>query len=200
MGKSLKAAIVAQALVLAMAILFLLAFLGLGVGRDHALLNISLVLAAVVGTALLLVILWRRTLLREALIRRFYVSPSWIYNHEIGYAPLARIAPDGNVFAFVIYAADALARMSYGFDVAETPTTFEPRLVIDSRIFLFHESGEDGGIVIDDWHGVLRQVDDITRGERGLSDIAAFDDAGELALLLERHEAFSTVARKGGVA
>ena len=200
MGKGLKGAIVAQVLVLAAATLFLFAFLRGDIGRDNPLLNTSLALATVTGTSLLLIVLWRRTLLREALVRRFYVSPAWIYNHEIGYAPLARIVVDGNVFAFVIYAADALAHMSYGFEVAETPTSFEPRFVIDSRIFLFHESGIDGGVVIDEWRGVLRQIVDATRGERGLTDIATFDDAGELAFLLERHGAFAALSEEGGAA
>lgn len=198
MGKGLKSAIAAQALVLGAAMLFLLAFLRWGIGRDQAFLNVSLVFVTVLTCALLLAVLWRHTLLREALVRRFYVSSDWIYNHEIGYAPLTRIAAHDNAFAFVVFAADALAHMSYGFDVAEAPASFAPRFVIDSRIFLFHEGDEDGGIVIDEWRGILRRVVDTSRGERGLTDLATFDDAGKLALLLERHGAFAPETTEGG--
>ena len=188
MRKYLKSALLVEALVLVGAVAFFVTFLLSGVGHDHPVLNVTIVLAGVVAVWFLLAILVRRTLLREALVRRFYISPDWIYNHEIGYAPLRRVIPDGNVYDFVIFAAEALAHMSYGFEVAETPASFEPRYLIESNVFLFHTTDDpddpEGGVVIDAWEGVLRAIDDPDAGEAGLRDIASFSDAGELARLL----------------
>lgn len=188
MRKYLKSAIVVEVLALTTAVAFLVAFSGFGYGRDRALLNISLALGGVTIVWLLLIILWHRTLQREVIVRRFYVSRDWIYNHEIGYAPFSRIVPEGDAYEFVTFAAEALARMSYGFEVANTPSSFVPELIIDSDVFLFHTTDDDedeDGVVVDSWEGILRKVDDPDRGERGLSDFATFSNAGELARLLE---------------
>ena len=191
MEKSLRQAVLVQALLLAASLLFLVAFFRFGLGRDHALLNIALVLLGIVAGGLLLVLLWRRTLEREMLVRRFFVSPTWIYNHEIGFAPLAQVVPDGDVYAFVTFAANALARMSYGFEVAETPDPFEPQFLIDSRVFLFHTSGDaDEGVVIDEWQGTLSRMSPAGSTEEP-AKLADFEDAGALARLLEAFGAFA---------
>ena len=191
MEKNLRSAILVHAGVLTGALLFLLAFLRFGLGHDSPLLNMALVLIGLVTVTLLLSVFWRQTLRRESMVRRFYISSEWIYNHEIGYAPLERIVPDGNVFDFVTFAADALAHMSYGFEVANPPTSFVPSFVIDSEVFLYHQSGneQDDGVVVDEWQGVLCHVDDPTLGDRGFSIIDSFENAGELADLLARNGA-----------
>ena len=197
MRKYLLSAILVEVLVLVLALAFLPAFLGLGFGRENPMLNVSLIFAAVIAVGILLFVLWRRTLLREALIRRFYVSHDWIYNHEIGYAPLKRIIPDGNVYDFVIFAAEALAHMSYGFEVADAPASFEPRYLIESNVFLFHTADDpddpEGGVVIDAWEGVLRAMVDPSKGDAGYRDIADFSNAGELAQLLAQVGATSAM-------
>ena len=203
MSKHLKGAIAVQSLVLLAALTFLLGLFRFGLGAEHPLLNISLVLAGILTAALLLSVLWQRTLLREALVRRFYISPSWIYNHEIGYAPLSQVVPDGDAYGFVLFAANALARMSYGFEVAETPQAFEPVLIIDSPTFLFHTSGEesddpDEGVVIDEWQGVLRPVESLSHGEQGLGEAVDFENAGDLAQLLQDSGILASLRDEGG--
>ena len=196
MRKYLKSALLVEALVLVAAGVFFVIFLVSGIGHDQPVLNVAIVLAGVVAVWLLMAVLIRRTLLREALVRRFYVSPDWIYNHEIGYAPLRRVIPDGNVYDLVFFAAEALAHMSYGFEVADAPASFEPRYIIESNVFLFHATDDpddpDGGVVVDAWQGMLRQVIDPDAGEAGLRDIAHFSNAGELARLLAEVSATTT--------
>ena len=188
MGKSLRVAICVLVAVLAGSLVYVLAFAFGMVGHDRPLLNAIMLLIAVIVIAYLNYTLWNRTLLREALVRRFFMSSEWVYNHEIGYAPLAQIVPDGDAFGFVTFAAEALARMSYGFEVAELPESFEPSVCIDSRIFHYHTASDDpdDGIVVDAWRGVVRKVtgEDLN-DESSFEDIAPFDDAGELARLLE---------------
>ena len=191
MRKHLGSAIVVEVLVLGAAIAFLLAFLFLGVGRENPTANITIVLAGVIVVAFLLVVLWQRTLVREAMVRHFYLSDGWIHNHEIGYAPISRIVPDRDAYEFVTFAAEALAHMSYGFDVADAPESFEPTYVIESNIFLFHTIGDeddlDAGVVVDEWEGRLRVVDDSSADGTGFRDIAEFSSAKELANLLEEN-------------
>ena len=197
MRRYLKSAIVVELLVLIAALVFLLAFLGFDLGQRRPFLNVSLVFAGVLSVGMLLAILWNRILLREAMVRRFYVADEWIYNHEIGYAPLERIAPDGDVFGFVTFAANALARMSYGFEIADPPTSFDPYYIIESNVFLFHASEDapddpDEGVIIDEWRGVLSRIDEPGAGDAGHTKVGSFSNAGELAYLLEVHGALES--------
>ena len=199
MGRGLKFAIFVQIVLLVGAVMFLLAYPYVGLGRALTMesLLLSLTIVAVIGG--LSALLWKHTLLREALVRRFYISPDWIHNHEIGYAPLRQIVPDGDAYDFVTFAAEALARMSYGFEVATPPEVFEPQLVIDSYVFHFHTTGQDDpdapgeedGVVVDEWQGVLRRVDDLDKGDKGLSELCRFNNAGELARLLDDYTALT---------
>lgn len=187
-GRSMRGALFFESTVIVGAIVALAVITHAGPKNEHAMLHITLVLVGVVVAGTLNAILWRRTLERETLVRRFFVSPHWIYNHEIGYAPLDNIAPDDDVYGFVTFAAEALARMSYGFEVANPPESFEPIVLIDSRVFLYHAASDDpdDGIVIDEWRGMVRHVTGTDLSdESNFEDIAAFDDAGELARLLE---------------
>lgn len=206
MGKGLRQAIALEAAVLACAVAFLLLFLRTRLGHGHPVLNLVLVALGVILAGLLLAALWRRTLERERMVRRFYVSDHWIYNHEIGFAPMERIAAGGDAFGFVTFAADALARMSYGFEVANPPSEFSPTLVIDSPVFLFHEyddegDGEDGevdrSVVVDEWAGLLRSIPHDARSARDFTDLGEFGNAAQLARLLEDNGAFDAVRGQG---
>ena len=195
MRKYLKSAILLEVLVLASALAFLLAFLRFGLGRNHPLLNIILMLSCVVIVGVLLLVLWQRTLQREILVRRFYLSPDWIYNHEIGYAQLSRIIPDGNAYDFVTFAAEALGHKPYGFEVADTPESFEPRLIIESTTFLFHTTDDEDdpdGVVVDTWEGIVREIVDAGKGEQEYHDLTEFSNAGELARALMAYAAAGT--------
>lgn len=200
MGKGLKLAVVVEMAVLAAAGSLLLLFLVRGVGRDQPLAYLSFLLAGVLLAGLLFGLLLRRTLQRERMVRRFYVSQDWIYNSEIGYAPMARIVEHDDPFGFVTFAADSLARMSYGFEVAEAPQSFAPSLVIDSAVFLYHELEEDGGIVVDEWRGLLSRIDNAAGRKEELVDIAEFDNASELARLLENSGVFEASETQEGEA
>ncbi|MDO4532684.1 MAG: hypothetical protein Q4C36_03075 [Coriobacteriia bacterium] len=85
--------------------------------------RILLIVLLMVIAAAMVALFVNRSHLREEMVRRYYLSPEWVYNHEIGYAPLSQAAPNGDAYEFVTFAADALIEMSYGFEVAETPRT-----------------------------------------------------------------------------
>lgn len=188
MSKSFKNVLLFEGFLLVAALASLTGIVFSNAGNEQDVLNIALILTGVIVAGILTAVLGYRTLVRETLVRRFFVSPHWIYNHEIGYARLDHIAPNDNVYGFVTFAAEALARMSYGFEVAELPESFEPSVCIDSRIFHYHTASDDpdDGIVVDAWRGVVRKVtgEDLN-DESSFEDIAPFDDAGELARLLE---------------
>jgi hypothetical protein len=126
---------------------------------------------------------------REELLRRYYLSHEWVYNHEIGYARLAQAVPDGDAYEFVTFAADALVAMSYGFEVAEPPKDFEPKFMVSTERFEVRDTGD--GAVVSQWKGSLHRVVSDSEGTRGTLEIATFDNAAELAQLLEENEALS---------
>ena len=199
MGKSTRSALLFEGFVLVAALVALVSILLAGPGHEQALLQISLVLAGVIVAGLLTFVLMQRTLEREMLVRRFFVSPHWIYNHEIGYAPLDGIAPNDNVYGFVTFAAEALARMSYGFEVANTPSSFEPEYIIESSAFLFHSTDEDddeGAVVVDTWEGTLLKVDNPRDGKSSQSEVGNFSNAGDLARLIEEVEAVTPLEQE----
>ena len=136
-------------------------------------------------------VLWfvQRSREREELIRRYYLSPEWIYNHEIGYASLAQAVPDGDAYEFVTFAADSLVAMSYGFEVAETPQDFEPKFMVSTDKFQVRHI--DDGAVVSQWKGSLHRVVSDSADTRGTYEIGTFDNAAELAQLLEENEALS---------
>lgn len=188
MGKGLKVAIAVEAIVLVIAAGFTIAFFKMGGFRAGNIMNVLLVALWVLVGAALLLVFRQRSLLREEMIRRFYLSEFWIYNHEIGYAPIAQIVPDGDVYEFVTFAADSLAHMSYGFEVAETPDDFEPKLLISSNTFRFHLVGEgddDTSAVIDQWKGTLQKVGRAADGTHTYTALGSYGNAKELARLIE---------------
>lgn len=151
--------------------------------------NILLVLVWA-AVAIALAAWWvQRSHEREELIRRYYLSPEWVYNHEIGYASLAQAVPDGDAYEFVTFAADSLVTMSYGFEVAETPKDFEPKFMVSTERFEVRNTGD--GAVVSQWKGSLHRVVTDGEGTRGTIEIAPFDNAAELAQLLEENEALS---------
>lgn len=206
MRKSLIVAIAVEIIVLIFAFGFSVAYIQFGMGRESLVLNIVLVIVWVLVAGVLLFVFWWRSLVREEMVRRFYVSDEWIYNHEIGYAPMKRICPNGDAYGFVTFAADALAKMSYGFEVADAPEQFNPKFLIESRTFRFHFSGGDeemgekaDGVVVDQWRGSLRKV---ASGEEGdevaYTEIGKFENARQLARLLEDNGAFDHVLMEEG--
>lgn len=180
MGKSVRAGVVVEVVVLVAAVAFSIAYFALGLYRTSQRFDAVLIMLWIVVAAVLLFVMWWRSLLREEMRRRFYLSDEWIYNFEIGYAPLSRIIPDRDVYSFVSFAADSLATMSYGFEVAETPARFMPKYLISTQAFNCHQT-EDGAIVVDRWKGVLKRAADT-------------DDDFEVSLLLAGLEASQSLA------
>lgn len=197
MKRSLIFAIVVEVIVLVAAFAFTLSYLLFGMWRETLILNMVLVIVWVLVAGIFLAVFWWRSLVREEMVRRFYVSDKWVYNYEIGYAPLGKVITDGDAYGFVTFAADALAKMSYGFEVAENPENFKPRFLITSNEFRFHFSGGDDemgeeaeGVVVDAWKGTLQRIDrsSVANGVEGAktySEVGTFGNAGELARLLE---------------
>ena len=151
--------------------------------------NILLVLLW--ALVVLVLALWfvQRSREREELIRRYYLSHEWVYNHEIGYARLSQAIPDGDAYEFVTFAADALVEMSYGFEVAEAPDNFEPEFMVSTSTFQVRRTGD--GAVVSQWKGSLHRVVSDAAGERGTYEIGTFDNPVELAQLLDQNEAIS---------
>jgi len=136
-----------------------------------------------------------RTMKRKEARRRFYLSPEWVYNHEIGYAPLSRIVHD-SPYDFVMFAGNALAKMSYGFEVAEAPDDFNPTMLISSQKFTFHfiedaEDPADKGVVIDKWAGSLQKVQLAPDGSRTYIRLGDYANATTLVMLLDTNGAFN---------
>ena len=196
MGKGMGLAIVVEAIVLAVAFVFSTTYFSLGLYQVDTLNTVVLVVLWVLVAAVLLFVLWSRSLKREEMVRRFYLNKDYIYNHEIGYAPIRAIAPNVDAYELVMFAAASLARMSYGFEIAATPNDFVPLFLVKSSVFTFHEPyaedadvGEDGGpVVIDRWEGALLRVTDAAR-EDDYELIGTFENARGLARLLQNIEA-----------
>ena len=188
MGIWLKVGIVIEVLVLIVAISFSVFYFQHGFYRMNHGYDVILVMSWVLVAALLLTLAWSRSLLREEMVRRFYLSSTWVYNHEIGYAPVSKMTASGNVYDFVAYAAESLAEMSYGFEVAETPEDFKAEYVISSQRFRTHRS-EDDGFVIDQWRGVMQKVERSEDSDDfSLVEVGAFSDANQLARLIEKYD------------
>ena len=123
------------------------------------------------------------------MVRRFFISDDWVYNYEIGYAPLASIVPDRDPFEFATFAAESLALMSYGFEVADPPTEFQPKFLIASTKFRFHlidgeSSTEDVGAVVDEWAGTLQKVETRVDGSHSYTELGKYENVEQLAQLL----------------
>ena len=130
-----------------------------------------------------------RSHLRKEMLHRYYLSSEWIYNREIGYAPLSQATPNGDAYEFVTFAADALVEMSYGFEVAEVPQDFQPEYMVSTKVFRVRQTGD--GAIVSRWEGALHRVVSDTDGNRGTFEIGQFKNAAELAQLLEQNEALS---------
>ena len=153
MGKGVRIGIIVEAIVLVAAIALSIAYFRMGLFRSDKGFDIWLLIVWVLVAAILLFILWSRSLTREEMVRRCYLSDEGVYNHEIGYAPLSRIAADNDAYQFVSFAADSLTTMSYGFEVADVPDDFRPKFIISTNSFQFHNSGDDDDRVSagDEW-------------------------------------------------
>ena len=149
---------------------------------------VVLLLWASVAVALALMFI-ERSRTREELIRRYYLSHDWIYNHEIGYAKLSNATSCSNAYDFVAFAADSLVEMSYGFEVAEAPKDFEPEFMVSTRVFKVRDTGD--GAVVSQWKGSLHRVVSDANGTRGTFELGRFNNAAELAQLLEQNEVLS---------
>lgn len=196
MQNQLKAAIIVEVIVLAIAFGFSIAYFQMGWYRSNHVLDVLLVVLWVLVAAVLLLVFRSRSHVREEMVRRFYLSHEWIYNHEIGYAPLSQIVPDRDPYEFVTFAADALARMSYGFEVAEAPADFQPEFLISSTGFRFHMVGEgddpdDKSVVIDQWKGSLQRVTLKEDGSHDYEQVGSYANAKELAQLIDETNAVS---------
>lgn len=194
MSKELRTAIVVEIIVLAAALIFSVVYFSLNLYDGHRLHTIALVVLWVLVAAILLVVFWGRSLKRVEMIRRFYFNEDWVYNHEIGYAPVSQIVPDRDTYELVTFAADSLAHMSYGFEVADAPQDFKPLFLVTSTEFQVHkpyvEGGDEGGglddepVVVDRWAGSLLRVTD-SDDEDDYEVVGTFENARELARLLE---------------
>ena len=192
MGKGMAVAIVVEAIVLAVAFVFSTTYFSLGLYQADALVTVALVVLWVLVAAVLLSVLWSRSMKREEMVRRFYIGKDYIYNPEIGYAPIRSIVRDNDAYELVTFAAESLARMSYGFEVAPAPDDFTPLYLVKSSLFVFHEpysedaqADEDSKpVVIDRWKGELMRVGDAT-SEDGYEVVGTFANARELARLMQ---------------
>ena len=203
MHSQLKAAIIVEAIVLVIAVAFSVFYFSMGLYRSSRALDVLLVVLWVFVAGALLVVFKQRSNVREEMVRRFYLSHDWMYNHEIGYAPIREIMPDFDAYDFVTFAADALARMSYGFEVASTPDDFQPEYLISTKEFIFHlvedeEASFEESVVIDDWSGTFHKISLGNNGKHIYTEIGSYADAKELARLIENNEVIEPVSEESG--
>lgn len=199
MNGQLKAAIIVEAIVLAVALAFSVVYFTMGLYQSSNVLDVMLVVLWILVAVVLLVVFWSRSHVREEMVRRFYLSHDWIYNHEIGYAPLDQIMPERDAYEFVTFAADALARMSYGFEVASAPDDFQPEYLISSKSFSYHLIGneddpDDNSVVIDKWKGTLHSVQVNEQGGHTYTKVGDYSNAKELARLIDTNNAITNDA------
>ena len=203
MHSQLKAAIIVEITVLAIAFAFSIFYFAMGLYRSSHVLDILLVVLWVLVAGILLYVFKQRSNLREEMVRRFYLSHHWMYNHEIGYAPIGEIMPDFDAYEFVAFAADALARMSYGFDVASAPDDFKPEFLISTKDFLFHlvddeETSDEGSVVIDKWAGTFHKIETSGNGKQVYTEIGTFKNAKELSRLIESNGVIDSQSEQSG--
>jgi hypothetical protein len=189
MRKQTIASIVVAAILLVLAIAYTLSYAYFNLHLIDQWRSILLVLLWAAVAVVIVGIFVERYHTREELLRRYYLSPDWIYNHEIGYAKLSQVIPDADAYEFVTFAADSLIEMSYGFEVAETPESFEPKFMVATKVFKVRRTGD--GAVVSQWKGSLNRVVSDPDGTRGTFELGEFDNAAELAQLLEENEALS---------
>jgi len=179
MGKGLRAGIVVEAIVLVLAIALSVAYVQLGLYRENNGADIWLLMAWVLVAAIALFILWWRSLTREEMVRRFYVSADGVYNHEVGYASLSDVAAGGDAKAFVSYMADTLVNLTYKFDVANVPQGFKPAFIVNTRLAQIDSQAAGGVDAISQWTGNLVKVG--TPGDESTyTSLATFESADEL--------------------
>lgn len=181
---------IVEAIVLTVAIAFSAVYFIFGLYRSSNILDVVLVVLWMIVAITTFTIFHLRSIVREEMVRRFFLSDEWVYNYEIGYAPLREVLHNGSSYEFVTFAADALARMSYGFEIAVTPEKFKPKLLISTRKFKFHflegDTGENvSGVVIDEWKGTLQSIRYLEDGSRAYKEIGSYSNAKELSHLLE---------------
>ncbi len=194
MRNQFRAALIVEAIVLGVALGFSIVYFCMRLYRYGGILDVLLVLVWIVFAAMLLLVYRSRMIEREKLMRQFFLSHDWAYNPEIGYVPLSRIVPDCDPYEFVTFAAESLARMSYGFEVADAPEDFSPEYLISSSRFEFHFAGEesdqdDACVVVDKWTGTLQRVELKPDGTHAYEEIGAYSNAKELATLLNANDA-----------
>ena len=198
MHSQLKAAIIVEVIVLAIAFAFSVFYFTMGLYRSSHILDVLLLVLWVLVAGVLLVVFKQRSTVREEIVRRFYLSQDWLYNHEIGYAPISGIMPDFDAYEFVTFAAEALARMSYGFEVASAPDDFQPEFLISTREFKFHlvedeESPSEDSVVIDKWTGTLSKIELDANGEHIYTEIGSYSDAKELSRIIEGNKVIDVI-------
>lgn len=195
MHKQFRIAIIVEVIVLLIASGFSVVYAQMGASRTGHIMDILLVMLWVIVAVALLLVFRMRSLAREEMVRRFYFSQDWVYNHEIGYAPLQQVVPDRDPYEFVTFAADSLAKMSYGFEIATAPDDFSPRYVISSKDFQYHLLGDDSdpddvSAVIDAWTGSLQRIETDSKGNHVYVDVGEYSNARELAHLIDTEDAF----------
>ena len=187
-GREFKVGVIMLTIVTIICIAYTAFYLSIGMQRIDHYMSLGFLVLLVVVVAIMVFIMRRRALVREELMRRIYLSDEWIFNYEIGYAPFSKVTPEGNAYEFITFAAESLAEMSYGFEVADPPENFEPRLLVASRRFRVHRSGE--GLVIDRWRGALQRLEHTPDGETKAVDVGTFANAKQLVMLLEKEDMF----------
>ena len=153
--------------------------------------DLWLLIAWAIAVIVMITIIHRRNVMREQMLRCFYLSDEGIYNYEIGYAPLSRIEGAVEPIRFALFAADSLVEMSYGFEVADPPADFKPTMIIATEEFDFHrpDGEEEGSAIITKWKGSLLSVDSEKKKEGEV--LGTFNNARELAFLLEDRGPFA---------
>lgn len=96
---------------------------------------VVIILACSCIIAVLLVLAWRKELVREEYLRKFYLSGDTLFNFELGAKPMADTLYSKDAADLVNYLESALGKLSYDNAPLNPPVDFVPTYCVSSDCF-----------------------------------------------------------------
>ena len=180
MGKGIRGGIIVGLAVLIAAIGYSTVYFQRGLLRfDQGGVSIILVLVWTLVVAVLLVVLWQRTLVREEYLRKIYISSESLFNFELGVLPAGDAVAAHDAGALVEQARALLSQLTYEESPVDPPEGFAPAICISSS--RFSSADKDAG----EWRGTVQRIQQRDDGRRTFVEVGSFENADELERTLD---------------